>query len=132
MFCRARMPLTIAACAVAMPVAAQAPAPTTPAFDGTYIGVSRTLEDFFYRNVVGGYARHCSTSSRPGALTIVGGVARTRYAGDAEGYVTPQGIVVIHARNGMRIDAQIDSQGTVTGRVTGGCSYQMVWQKEGK
>ena len=35
---------TIAACMLATPVAAQAPAPapTTTAFDGTYVGVSRT------------------------------------------------------------------------------------------
>jgi hypothetical protein len=35
---------TIAACMSAIPVAAQAPAPTTTAFDGTYAGVSRTYE----------------------------------------------------------------------------------------
>jgi hypothetical protein len=37
---------TIAACMLATPVAAQgpAPAPTMTAFDGTYVGVSRTLE----------------------------------------------------------------------------------------
>ena len=36
---------TIAACMLATPVAAQAPAPapTTTAFDGTYVGVSRTM-----------------------------------------------------------------------------------------
>jgi hypothetical protein len=36
---------TIAACMLATPVAAQAPAPapTTTAFDGTYFGVSRTM-----------------------------------------------------------------------------------------
>ena len=35
---------TIAACMLATPLAAQAPAPetTTTAFDGTYVGVSRT------------------------------------------------------------------------------------------
>ena len=36
---------TIAACMSATAVAAQAPAPTTTAFDGTYVGVSRTVED---------------------------------------------------------------------------------------
>ena len=35
---------TIAACMSATAVAAQAPAPTTTAFDGTYVGVSRTFE----------------------------------------------------------------------------------------
>jgi hypothetical protein len=38
----------IAACMLATPVAAQAPAPTTTAFDGTYAGVSRTLEGNSY------------------------------------------------------------------------------------
>jgi len=39
MFGRARVLLTIAASVLAMPVAAQTPAPTTAAFDGTYVGV---------------------------------------------------------------------------------------------
>jgi hypothetical protein len=38
----------------------------------------------------------------------------------------------MRAPNGARIDAQIDGQGTVTGRLTSACSYQMVWQKKGK
>jgi len=38
----------------------------------------------------------------------------------------------MHGRYGERLDAQIDGRGTVTGRATGGWSYQMVWQKEGK
>jgi hypothetical protein len=38
----------IAACMSATAVAAQAPAPTTTAFDGTYVGVSRTLEGGTY------------------------------------------------------------------------------------
>jgi hypothetical protein len=44
MFGRSRTFVTIAACALATSAAAQAPAPTT-AFDGTYIGVSRTFEE---------------------------------------------------------------------------------------
>jgi hypothetical protein len=38
----------------------------------------------------------------------------------------------MRAPNGARIDAQIDRRGTVTGRLTSGCSYQVVWQKKGK
>ena len=30
---------------------------------------------------------------------------------------------------GERFDGQIDSQGTVRGRMTAGCSYQLVWQE---
>jgi hypothetical protein len=61
-----------------------------------------------------------------------------RYNGSAlrqatfEGSVNAQGVLVMHTPMGERLDAQIDGRGTVTGRFTGFCSYQMVWQKEGK
>jgi hypothetical protein len=49
-----------------------------------------------------------------------------------EGSVNAQGALVMHGRSSERIDAQIDGRGMVTGRSTSGCSYQMVWQKQGK
>ena len=122
---------TIAACMSATPVAAQAPASTTTAFDGTYVGVSRTFEGRMVAdNRIGG----CIPSGQPGPLTIVGGVARysTLRVGAWEGSVNAQGVLAMHGRYGERLDAQIDGRGTVTGRATGGWSYQMVWQKEGK
>jgi hypothetical protein len=121
---------TIAACMLATPIAAQAPATTTTAFDGTYVGVSRTLES----TMEGRNTRGCLPSGQPGPLTIASGVARypTFRVGTWEGSVNAQGMLVIHGQSGERIDAQIDGRGTVTGRSTGGCSYQMVWQKEGK
>ena len=123
---------TIAACMLATPVAAQAPAPTTTVFDGTYVGVSRTLEG----NMSGPNTRTggCLPSGQPGPLTIAGGVARfpTFRVGTWEGSVNAQGVLAMHGRYGERIDAQIDGRGTATGRSTGNCSYQMVWQKEGK
>jgi len=127
---------TIAACMLATPVAAQAPAPapTTTAFDGTYVGVSRTLEGTMLNQTT-----RCPPLAQPGPLTIVGGVARialgnTSYVGGgtAEGSVTPQGVLVLRTPFGERIDVQIDGRGTVTGRYTSACNYQMVWQKEGK
>jgi len=68
------------------------------------------------------------------ASTIAGGLAGfpTFRAGSWEGSVNAQGVLVMHGRSGERIDAQIDGRGTVTGRSTSGCSYHMVWQKEGK
>ncbi len=128
MFARAVVPLTIAACAFAMPVAAQAPAPTT-AFDGTYTGV-RTLEGTM--TGPSSRTRSCPPSGPTAPLTIVNGVARTAWGGTAEGSVTPQGTLVMHAPNGARIEGQIDGHGAVTGRLTSACSYQMVWQKKGK
>jgi hypothetical protein len=128
MFGPAKILLTIAACMLATPVAAQAPAPATTAFDGTYAGVSRTLEG----TMIAPSARSCPPNGRPGPLTIAGGVARAPWGGTAEGSVNAQGAVVMRAPNGARIDAQIDERGTVTGRLTSACSYQVVWQKKGK
>ena len=125
---------TIAACMLVTPVAAQAPAPTTTAFDGTYAGVSRTLE-----GEMGGTneTRFCAKNGPPGPLTIAGGVVRwpgtvPTAGGTAEGSVNAQGVLVIHGPLGMRFDGRIDGRGTVTGRLTSSCGYQLVWQKEGK
>jgi hypothetical protein len=126
---------TIAACMLATPVAAQAPAPTTTAFDGTYVGVSQTFEGSIYGP--GTPTRGCTTNGQPGPLTIAGGVVRfsgfSASGSTAEGSVNAQGLLVLHTPYGSRIDAQIDGRGAVTGRFTGGvCSYKVVWQKEGK
>jgi hypothetical protein len=124
----------IAAIAWATPVAAQPAAPTTTAFDGTYVGVSRTMV-----GEMGGTneTRMCSPNGQPGPLTIAGGVVRwpgtvPTAGGTAEGSVNAQGVVVMHGPLGMRFDGQIDGRGTVTGRLTSYCGYQLVWQKEGK
>jgi hypothetical protein len=131
----ARILVTIAACMSAIPVAAQAPAPTTTAFDGTYVGVSRTLEGTISGNP--NATRACVPNGQPGPLVIAGGVAR--YNGSAlrsstcDGSVNAQGVLVMHCPpSDSRIDAQIDGRGTVTGRATSYCSYQMVWQKGGR
>jgi hypothetical protein len=148
---------TIAACMLATPVAAQAPATTTTAFDGTYAGVSRTLQGYQAdpatypesqtptdrEGVAGGLRektqqqaqqRDCVPNGPPGPLTIAGGVARytTVRAGTWEGSVNAEGVLVIPGPHSERIDAEINGRGTVAGRYTGHCSYQMVWQKEGK
>jgi hypothetical protein len=137
----------IAAFAWATPVAAQSAAPTTTAFDGTYVGVSRTLEGGTYQ--ADPATRHSSDipqssmyldeaqcralNGQPGPLTIAGGVVRWQgRVSSFEGSVNAQGVLVLHDPSGYRIDAQLDSRGTVTGRLTGVCSYQIVWQKEGK
>jgi hypothetical protein len=71
----ARILVTIAACMSAIPVAAQAPAPTTTAFDGTYAGVSRTFEGNM--SATSATPRGCLPNGQPpGPLTIAGGVVR--------------------------------------------------------
>jgi hypothetical protein len=80
--------------------------------------------------------RDCVPNGPPGPLTIAGGVPQ--YNGSVlrqatfEGSVNAQGVLVMHRPAGERLDAQIDGRGTITGRFTGGCSYRMVWQKEGR
>jgi hypothetical protein len=141
---------TIAACMSATAVAAQALAPTTTAFDGTYVGVSRTL-DQYQPDPAGRGERvgvagdllgkaQCTPNGQPGLLTIAGGVPRyngsTLYQTTWEGSVNAQGVLVMQAPRGGQLEAQIDGRGTVTGRInTFGhvrCSYQIIWQKEGK
>jgi hypothetical protein len=67
--------LYIAALTLATPADAQAPAPTTTAFDGTYFGVSRTFEE----DPAGrqGWLRGCSflvLGGPPPPLKIVNGI----------------------------------------------------------
>jgi hypothetical protein len=128
---------TIAACMLATPVAAQAPAPapTTTAFDGTYVGVSQTVAGNMSADPR--ETRTCAKNGQPGPLTIAGGVVRwpgtvPTLGGTADGSVDAQGVLVMHGPLGSRFDGQIDGRGTVTGRLTSYCGYQLVWQKEGK
>jgi hypothetical protein len=122
---------------------------------GTYAGVLRTLEGYqpdpsawrssqtpTGRDAVAGELRektqqHCTPNGQPGLLTIAGGVPRyngsTLYQTTWEGSMNAQGVLVMHAPLGGRLEAQIDGRGTITGRIIGGpCSYHMVWQKEVK
>jgi hypothetical protein len=99
------------------------------AFDGTYAGISRTSEAT--AEPTGG----CVPNGPPPPLTIVSGIARTLWGrpAQAEGYVSPEGILFMRAPNGYGFDGRIDDKGTITGRFAragGACSYQMVYQKK--
>jgi hypothetical protein len=103
----ARILVTIAACMSATPVAAQTPVPTT-AFDGTYVGVSRTFEGTMNDRSAGprGPPSGCVPNGQPEPLTIAGGVVRwttqTVTGGTAEGSVNAQGLLVLHTPYGSR------------------------------
>jgi hypothetical protein len=98
--------------------------PATKGFDGKYAGVSQTT------NPIGEATGGCAPNRPPAPLTIANGIARTLWGRptEAEGYVNPQGILVMLAPNGFVFDGQIDGRGTISGRFVGGgfCSYQMV------
>jgi hypothetical protein len=125
MFGRARILLMIAACAVALPVAAQAPAPTT-AFDGKYVGVSREST-----KAGSSPQAKCPPSGVPAPLTIRNGVIGQPASRGWQGTVSPQGGVTMHDANLLRIDGQIDPQGTMTTKYSGpACITTFVWRKQ--
>ena len=120
--------LTIAALAWGTPIAAQAPAPTTTAFDGTYAGVSREVARYTSPGT-----RCYGTAGVPGALTVTNGVVQSRGGGGWEGSVSPQGALVMRSPNAMRFDGQIDGQGTIRGQTSSTeCVYTLIWQKKSK
>ena len=123
----ARTLLMIAACVLAMPAAAQAPAPTT-AFDGTYPGVSAVST----RSEPGSHNRFWRQPDNPSPLTIRNGVIQSTGGGDQwKGTVNPQGALVIRDQQGRRVDGQINPSGTITGQYPGPtCKTTFVWRKQ--
>jgi hypothetical protein len=93
---------------------ASTPLPTRP-FDGDYRGVSGEVSDSG-SNEHGCYP-HALTPPAP--LTITNGVVRTPGRQWWEGTVNPQGTVVIHNPKWNRVDARVDSQGTIRGQYGG-------------
>jgi hypothetical protein len=149
--------LVIAASGVAMPVAAQAPAPTTTAFDGKYVcsatparghllcgaiiseEMTITLpraDDAVGRRLHGGIEETSKTASGPEkcppsgvAATLM--IRNSIVLGYWQGAVSPQGVLTM-PNGSMRFNGQIDSQGTVRGKAANdaGCVRAYVWRKE--
>ena len=118
------LPAILAALALAMPVAAQAPGPTA-AFDGTYAGMSAHT----FKSTAHG--RPCPRWHTPEALTISKGAVHSGTRDRWTGHVNSQGHVVLRNKHAMRVDARIDPQGTITGRYHGpACAVDFVWQKQ--
>ena len=117
--------LAFAGLALAMPAIAQVLAPTT-AFDGNYVGVSARIEKST------GHGRQCPREHAPDALTITNGAVHSSAKDRWTGTVGPEGNVTLRNRRGMRVDAQIDAQGAITGRYQGpACFVDYVWHKRG-
>jgi hypothetical protein len=96
------------------------------AFDGTYAGVSITVE----RTTTTG---RCFPPANPvpGTLTVAAGVAKTPAA---TGTVSPQGSLILRDnQSGSMRQGQIDSQGNATVKFTGtDCLLTYVWRKSGR
>jgi hypothetical protein len=123
---RTKLLMTIMVLASAVPAAAQSPAPTPSGFDGRYVGVSIEVSK------AGSNAGRCpAANGKPAPLVITNGVVRTPGKGWWEGTVSPQGVVVMHNPNSLRVDAQIDAQGTIRGQYSGpACITTYVWRKQ--
>jgi hypothetical protein len=124
---RTKALLTAAVFAVAIPAAAQAPAPApvTAAFDGHYAGVSAHVS----KSTAG--SRQCPRVHTPESLTITNGAVHSGPRERWTGTVTPQGSVTLRNKLSMRVDAQIDPQGMISGRYHGpACAVDYVWQKQ--
>jgi hypothetical protein len=126
LFGRTKVLLTIVLAAAAPPLAAQTPAPAT-AFDGTYAGVSREVS----KNPSAPRAK-CPPSGALAPLTIKNGVVVASGSAAWEGTVSPQGVLLMRNDRSVRVDGQIDPQGTITAQYSGtGCMTKFVWQKKG-
>src|ERR1700730_16864328 len=98
------------AIALARPVAAQVPAPTTTAFDGKYAGVSAAVSKST------AHGRQCPREHSPDPLTIKNGTVHSKGGERWTGTANPQGALTISNKRSMRVDAQIDPQGTIRER----------------
>jgi hypothetical protein len=117
-----------AVAAVSAAASAVAQGQTTTAFDGTYRGVSRTIEQGASGS---GRTVGCAPNGVPATLIIANGTARnTATQNPMQGSVTPQGALMMRTQRGDVFQGQIDSRGTVTGRLNAGCAYQYVWQRQ--
>jgi hypothetical protein len=126
LFGRTKVLLTIVLSAAAPPLAAQTPAPTTTAFDGTYAGVSREVS----KSPSAPRAK-CPPSGALAPLTIKNGVVVSSGPAASEGTVGHDGVLTLRNERSFRVDGQIDSQGTIRAQYAGtGCITNFVWRKQ--
>ena len=106
--------------------AAASPPATTTYYDGTYIG------SFTQNQSASGSG--CPNFPVAPALTIHNGVAQFAALDITyQGYVTPQGDVMMQSPSGQTLVGHIDPHYVLTGQTTGRCVYNATWQrKEGR
>jgi hypothetical protein len=115
---------TMISLVLTIPIAnAQAPAPPT-AFDGQYTGVSAQVSKS--RPEVS-----CPGERTPDSLSIAKGHIGSTGSYRWSGTVSADGSVVIRNKAAMRVNGNIDSQGTITGEFHGAaCNITYVWRKQ--
>jgi len=75
---------------------------------------------------VGDGGVHAGDSGRHTSLRVNGLVRYVQF----DGSVSQQGVVLMRSPAASRFDGQIDSHGTLRGRMTSICSSQLIWQKK--
>ena len=96
------------------------------AFDGKYIGVSADVSKS------NPHIPRCPHEHVPDPLTITNGAVRSPARDRWKGTVNPQGTVLIRNKRAMRVDGQIDPQGTIKGVYNGpACVVTFVWHRQG-
>jgi hypothetical protein len=113
--------------------ASGSPGNTTHAFDGTFTGlaVQRVAGGAITPGggVGSGNCPNYTVASLP-PLTISNGLAQFQAIGlTLQGYVTPQGVLMMNSGVGQTFQGQIDSRNVLSGQVLGRCAYNLSWQK---
>jgi hypothetical protein len=72
----------------------------------------------------------CPNYNNAPNLTIANGLAQLDFSIlRFQGYVTPQGVLVMRTGAGQRFEGQINSQNVLAARVIGGCVYDAMWKR---
>ena len=97
------------------------------AFDGNYVGVTATS----LGSQQPGASSRCQRFDAPGRLTIAAGHAQSPWSGGTlDGQVSPDGTLRMKSTSfGGTFEGRI-TNGTITGRYTGACSYDLSWRKQ--
>ena len=110
--------------------AAGSAANTTTAFDGTWAG--GTVHNMSAGNALPNASEGvsvCPNYTAP-TMTISNGLAQLDVLNIRfQGYVTPQGVLVMRTGVGQKFEGQIDAQNVLRGRVIGACVYDAMWHK---
>ena len=110
--------------------AAGSPANTTTGFDGTWIG--GPIRNMSAGETLRGPEENpsCPNYNNAPTFTIANGLAQLDFSIlRFQGYVTPQGVLVMRTGAGQKFEGQINSQNVLAARVVGGCVYDATWNR---
>ena len=110
--------------------AAGSPANTTTAFDGAWVG--GPIRNMSAGETLRGPEENpsCPNYNNAPNLTIANGLGQLDFSIlRFQGYVTPQGVLVMRTSVGQKFEGQINSQNVLAAKVIGGCVYDATWKR---